>query len=395
MKKIRIYHFLKPGTGGVNSVVTNLLKYADSSRIENHIVYTGIAKQTALPQIEGAVSTQFFNYSPKNNFYHTSRQLAKMLPATNAIIVAHDWLELGVVSALGLQHKVIQFLHGDYGYYYELAVRHQNQVNGFITVAGNIKEQLIKRLPQRKNDIFYCRFPVSDVLVSMVENNNNIIFVGRLEDNKGYNLLPLLAAKLKAANIQLNWHIAGEGDNQYISKNNWDKNIAVNFYGNIANESVLNLLTNMKFFILPSLAEGMPVALIEAMKAGAIPLTNDIAGGIQELVINDVTGYKIKNNDVNIYAEKIIKILSDQSLALKLREESINLSQHLFDGYTNTKDIEEKMILICNKEQTNRKAIKIYGSRLDSKMIPNGIVYLIRSITSLNKRYGDIIKKSR
>ena len=145
LQKIQVFHFHNGLPGGTETVKRNLLKYSCNHVIENHLIYV-INKDNnnnhSFPVMEGAVSQQVFLYSPNWNFYYTARQLAKLLPGEEAIIVAHDWLELGMVSALGLQHRVVQFLHGHYDYYYQLAVRHQKQTDLFIAVAANIEKKL-------------------------------------------------------------------------------------------------------------------------------------------------------------------------------------------------------------------------------------------------------------
>ena len=120
---MKVYHFHNGSGGGVFSVIKNLLEFSQSPDIENHVIYT-INKLNqpsyTIGNLKGAASEQIFYYSPKWNFFHTCKLLAKLLPDEKVIIVAHDWLELGLVSNLGLQNKVVMFLHGDYNYYYQL-----------------------------------------------------------------------------------------------------------------------------------------------------------------------------------------------------------------------------------------------------------------------------------
>jgi len=161
MKKV--FHFHNGAGGGVLSVVRNLLAYSQDPEIENHVIYTINLEQRSdfkLPKLEGAVTEQIFYFKANWNFYYTCRQLAKLLPDEKAVIVAHDWLELGMVSNLGLQNPVVHFVHGAYTYYYELAVKHSMWVDQYITVAKQISKELHSRIPHRVNDIQYFPFPV-------------------------------------------------------------------------------------------------------------------------------------------------------------------------------------------------------------------------------------------
>jgi glycosyltransferase involved in cell wall biosynthesis len=85
----------------------------------------------------------------------------------------------------------------------------------------------------------------------------------------------------------------------------------------------------------------MPVILIEAMKSGVIPLVNDIEGGIGELVINNETGYKVFENHVEEYIEKINELTVDRDKALKMQHNCVALANHLFDPVENTRAIEK------------------------------------------------------
>ena len=386
MNKIRVYHFHNGKGGGVLSVIRNLLRFSNNPLIENHIIYTINKEQTPLfsvEHIEGAVTEQIFYYSPKWNFYYTCKQLAKLLPDDKALVVAHDWLELGMMSNLGLQNRVIQFVHGAYDYYYQLAKLHDASIDLFIAVAQNIKRQLIHAIPHSRNDIDYLRFPVPCISHGKKEvgDNINIIFIGRLEAAKGYLLLPAIAKKVNQSNSNVHWHIVGsvaEPANENIT---WDENIGVKHYGNILNNAVLELLKSMQILILPSVAEGMPVIIIEAMKAGVIPLVNNIDGGIQELVIDDKTGYKIENNSIAGYVEKINSLSTDKSQRIKMSYNSVIMANELFDPVINTIAIENKIVEMFATPNKNKAAVKIYGSRLDEQWVPNYVVNTIRKIS--------------
>ena len=382
MNKIKVYHFHNGGGGGVLSVIKNLLKFSNNPDIENHIIYT-INKEEkpiyVINKIEGAISEEVFYYSPKWNFYYTCRQLAKLLPDKKALVIAHDWLELGMMSNLGLQNPLVLFLHGDYDYYYQLAQQHEPAIDQFICVAQNIETNLIALLPARKESIAYLRFPVPEVNNKYVQQKDcPVIFIGRLTAAKGYPLLPCLARELQKKNIDVSWHVVGTADNA-VDETVWDKNINVHFYSHISNEEVLALLPQMKILILPTIAEGMPVVVIEAMKAGVIPLVNNIDGGIQELVEDGDTGYKIKDNAITAFVEKIILLRNNKNLAESIKRNCIKKANAMFEPMSNTNIIEsvyETTILSAIKIKS---ASKIYGSRLDENWIPNNLTKTFRN----------------
>jgi glycosyltransferase involved in cell wall biosynthesis len=382
---INIVHFHNGSGGGVLSVIRNLLRFSENEKIANHVIFTINKKlhpQFELPSLPGAKSVQIFYYSPDWNFYYTCKQLAKLLPGEEAIVVAHDWLELGMMSNLGLQNPCVFFLHGDYEYYYDLAKKHEKSIDLFFTVAQSIEQKLKQVIPQRTSDIYYLRFPVPLIPFIEKKKKGNIIFIGRQEEAKGYFLLPLIGKKLEENNEVVSWLIVGSSNNTNLSHSIWNNDQPVKFYGPLSNEKVVELLRDMQMIILPSLAEGMPVVIIEAMKAGVIPIVNDIDGGIRELVIDNETGYKIRNNEVNGYVEKIKKLINNNELAKKIQHNAALLANQLFEPINNTKLIEEKIIELSIKVRKQKVAFKAYGSRLDQNIIPNLITTKIREHNS-------------
>jgi glycosyltransferase involved in cell wall biosynthesis len=382
-----VVHFHNGSGGGVWTVIANLLKFSKNPQIRNHVVFTihlNHKSSFVPPKVQGAASVKIFDYSPKWNFYYTCRQLKKLLTSSEALIVAHDWLELGMVSNLGLPNPVVQFLHGDYPYYYELAKKNNAVIDRFVTVTERIKDNLIKILPERKHHISYIRFPVPIVRGdSMKAKPQNIIFIGRLTRGKGYHLLPMIAKKLCSIVPELRWHVVGEDVEGLKLDVEWDKIVPITFYGTLPNEEVNELLRRMHYIILPSIAEGMPVSIIEAMKAGVVPLVNDISGGLQEIIINGQTGFRIKENDVASYAEKIAALCVNPVEFNRLSVQTRDLANQLFDPVTNTANIESLMreLWIERRNGDIKTATKIYGSRLDQPYLPNSMVCLIRSLS--------------
>lgn len=61
-------------------------------------------------------------------------------------------------------------------------------------------------------------------------------------------------------------------------------------------------------FILPSLKEGLPYTILEAM-AAEIPIIATNVGGIPEMIDNNITGILIQSKNSQILAEKIIELI--------------------------------------------------------------------------------------
>jgi glycosyltransferase involved in cell wall biosynthesis len=70
-------------------------------------------------------------------------------------------------------------------------------------------------------------------------------------------------------------------------------------------------------FILPTYAEGLPIAVLEAMAAG-LPIITTPVGGIPELIEDGVDGLLIQPGDVQALAARIALLLGDAELRRQL-----------------------------------------------------------------------------
>lgn len=87
---------------------------------------------------------------------------------------------------------------------------------------------------------------------------------------------------------------------------------------------VRDLLSEADAFCLPSIWEGMPVTLLEAISVGCIPICSPV-GGIPEVVINGVNGFLSENSSEDAYFQtlKHFMSLSDSDIT-KLREHCLD-----------------------------------------------------------------------
>ncbi|MDY6876433.1 MAG: glycosyltransferase [Chloroflexota bacterium] len=86
----------------------------------------------------------------------------------------------------------------------------------------------------------------------------------------------------------------------------------IHFLGN--RSDVPELLAASDFFVLPSLWEGLPMALLEAMATGLPIVATEVSGTVQVMIPNE-TGILVPPGDAQHLAEAIEHIISDATLA--------------------------------------------------------------------------------
>ncbi|HAS8389062.1 TPA: glycosyltransferase [Vibrio vulnificus] len=127
----------------------------------------------------------------------------------------------------------------------------------------------------------------------------NIIYMGRLEPLKRVEDAILAIYELRE-NYKVNFKILGDGVlrtelENLVERKNLNDN--VEFLGYVSdNEIIHSLLLSSDFLILPSLSEGSPKVLLEAMSYGVIPFGTESTGSISDILGHGIRGGGFKAN---------------------------------------------------------------------------------------------------
>lgn len=123
--------------------------------------------------------------------------------------------------------------------------------------------------------------------------------IGRFEEVKNHQVIFQVYNELKRKRYNVSLILIGDGSlfNHYREKYQ-----EVSFIR--STDDVNRYLENIDFFLFPSKYEGLPLAVIEAMASGCIVIASDV-GGLDELITNDINGFKLNFDDVAGFIEKI------------------------------------------------------------------------------------------
>ncbi len=153
---------------------------------------------------------------------------------------------------------------------------------------------------------------------SLNENDYIITVVGRLRSEKGHKYLfdALPAVIRRIPNIKL--LVVGDGDlkEELLSQARKLKiENKVVFMGD--REDVVELLSITDLFVMPSLWEGCPGAIMEAMAMKKPVLATGVAG-TPEVVVDGETGVLVPSKNPSAISEKIIELLNDEEKRFEL-----------------------------------------------------------------------------
>lgn len=190
------------------------------------------------------------------------------------------------------------------------------------TVSEDIIQKRINRFSKEKDKITISTMAAVDVLY------------------KGQHFVIEAIAKLKNKGYTFEYHIAGQGNQDRLIRIAEHFGIAdqVIFEGTLGTEQVYELLDNTDIYIQPSLTEGLPRAVVEAMSRGCVCVGSNI-GSIQEL-LDEICLFKSGN--VNQIIRILEKFVKDKNLLIQ--QSKIN--------FTKAKNF--------HKELIDKKRIKFY-----------------------------------
>ena len=146
-----------------------------------------------------------------------------------------------------------------------------------------------------------------------------MLYLGRIEKNKGMDYLLEAMRELKAKGAQVTLHFAGieQGKNGYVGRFQELLGDRFVYEGVVAGDQKKALFRRCQVFVLPSLYEGLPISLLETMSYGLVPVVTDV-GSITEYVDDGVNGLLINTRDSASIIAAVDRLLHDRTTLQKM-----------------------------------------------------------------------------
>jgi glycosyltransferase involved in cell wall biosynthesis len=152
-------------------------------------------------------------------------------------------------------------------------------------------------------------------------------FVGRLVVQKGIEYL-IEAARLAAdRRNDVQFVLVGEGDldglaRRLIARHRLESRVALAGF----RQDIPQVMAALDVFVLPSLYEGLPYTLMEAMAAGRAVIATDVMGN-RDLIRPGETGLLVPPRDAHALAEAIVHLLSSPGERERLGQGALAAAQ--------------------------------------------------------------------
>jgi glycosyltransferase involved in cell wall biosynthesis len=160
-----------------------------------------------------------------------------------------------------------------------------------------------------------------------LEKDKYLLYIGRLTVLKGVQYLIEAFRKIKKDYPQLKLVIVGTGDYADYLRNLSHELEDILFTGHVNSVLIKKVLyKNCYAVVVPSLYEGLPLVVLEAMASGKAVVASDV-GGISTLIKHGKNGFLVKPRDVKGF-EKFIRILLEDT---NLRKKQGSISRKLVE----------------------------------------------------------------
>lgn len=181
--------------------------------------------------------------------------------------------------------------------------------------------------------------PVDVVPLKLDANKQHILFVHHLSPRKGSRELPAIIKEVLDQKSKVIFHLVGSGpDFTWLKSNCRQYGGSVKLYGQLTLPEVAAMMKAAKLLILPSLAEGFPRVILEAMLY-QLPFVSYDVGNVFELAGKNQKDFIVKTGDRAAFSRKVVELLNYPQLPALISQNKHQLKRYTLKAakraYTN------------------------------------------------------------
>ena len=156
-------------------------------------------------------------------------------------------------------------------------------------------------------------YPETDKIPA--SKKKEVLIVARMDDySKRIKMALQIWGKLPDGLLNEGWHLVIVGDGEDLSY--YQKYVQSRGIKNVRFEGQKNPLPyyqGASVFMMTSSIEGWPMTLMEAMQNGCVPIAFDNFKAVYDIIDNDNDGVIVSNDNSQTYAEKLVRLMRDDT----------------------------------------------------------------------------------
>jgi len=200
-----------------------------------------------------------------------------------------------------------------------------------------------------------------------------LVYAGGSNLNKGISYIKSLLAKLNDSSLKesVEVHLFGQYNDKDRSFIAQLSSLSIVFHGFVSSFDFYKALIASDILLFPSLNEGLPMTIIEAMSAKMAVLSIDGVGGVSDLVLNGFNGLCVDEGDwIELSLAYIGMVINAPSKLNRLKENSFLIFDSNFSSGNFVRNL-ENVFSLTMRHSTESKM------NIDCISFPRGKVRLL------------------
>ena len=362
MESLRILQFVPyfiPYPGGQERYVYNLSKYLIKMGHEVHVITSDYPKSKEFEEIDGItveryrplarplrnpIVPKFFQVPRRFSEFdvvhiHNEHAFSSMIAAYTKrkrdfplILTNHGKLVFGHYIADRIERTYMRYIGRRVFNVSDAIIVNSESDKAFISQISPESSSKILILPNSIDpDALLEKFKNSHVIHDEISADFIVLYVGALIKRKGVEwLIKALTMLRKSINKKIKCVLVGDGpDRKYFEAlvRRYNLSSIVLFTGRISDEELIWWYNHSNIFVLPSLSEGLPTAILEAMYFGLPVIATDIPGVRDHF---KDTAILVQPKNEHSLAAAITEIISNDDLRKRLSEKGKKLVEERY-----------------------------------------------------------------
>ena len=176
---------------------------------------------------------------------------------------------------------------------------------------------------------YYAPYGIQpSINISVYQNPLKVIYFGRIEEEQKcisdtvrgmINVLKILP------NCEFDIYGMGSAVEQIkMLIKNEGQGLPIQYKGSVESSSTYEILSKYQVFLLLSDYEGLPVALLEAMSCGLVPICMNIKSGVDEVIEHNENGFLVENREKDVL-ENLLCLINNKAIWELMSQKCIEL----------------------------------------------------------------------
>ncbi|MBF0217607.1 MAG: glycosyltransferase [Candidatus Omnitrophica bacterium] len=321
MKKIRVVHMVEDlGVGGIESVVGTMARKTDPSSFRADVWCIVKGGETAGKLRRDGINVRVLGIWTYHNPFNLVKLALMMRKERIDVLHTHGYFASTMGRAAGKMGGVRHFVTHLHTVLHDLNARNKfidKLLNRFtdriICVSEKVRGSFAGAgYDMRKAVTIYNGVDGGLFAGRTREGTWTITTVASLNTYKGHKYLLEAAEEVIRVFPDAVFQIVGDGPERGALLREASRlgiSANVRFLG--IRDDIPAILAGSSMFVLPSLREGLPVSIVEAM-AASLPVVATGVGGVPEVVADGLTGRLVRPGDGRTLAAAIMELLGDR-----------------------------------------------------------------------------------